>query len=216
MKRFLWLLPIVMLASSCASSSRHTASADAPDCCASDAELHAGFSDDSLYQLESVWTNDLGQPTSLGASRGRAQVVAMFFANCAYACPIIVHDMQRIESALPTTARAHTGFTLVTFDTDRDTPEALRAYRGAHELPADRWTLLRGSPDDTLELAMLLGVKYKKDAGGQFAHSNLITILNEEGEIIHQLIGLNHDVAPAVERITQALTESDQVRLSNE
>jgi protein SCO1/2 len=110
--------------------------------------------------------------------------------------------MKRIEAALPKSVREHAGFTLVTIDTERDSPAALHSYRAAHKLPTDRWTLLHGTPDDTLELAALLGVKFKREATGQFAHSNLITILNEEGEIIHQLVGLNQDVGETVKRIT--------------
>ena len=66
--------------------------------------------------------------------------------------------------------------------------------------------MLRGSADDTLELAALLGVKYKRETSGQFAHSNLITVLNADGEIVHQQIGLNQDIAETVKRIVEATT----------
>ena len=36
----------------------------------------------------------------------------------------------------------------------------------------------------------LLGVKYQPEAGEGFSHSNVITLLNREGEIIHQRQGL--------------------------
>ena len=39
----------------------------------------------------------------------RVQVVTMFFASCTYACPIIVHDMKRIEATLPESVRARRG-----------------------------------------------------------------------------------------------------------
>ena len=132
------------------------------------------------------------------------QVVALFFASCQYACPVIVHDMKRMETALPENLRPRVGFTLVTFDTERDTPKALRAYRERQQLPADRWTLLRATPDDTLELAALLGVKYKREDTGQFAHSNLITVLNAEGEIVHQQIGLNQDIGDTMRHLVEA------------
>ena len=61
--------------------------------------------------------------------RGKPQVVAMFFASCQYACPLIVNDMQRIEAALTPAQRARVGFTLVTFDPRRDTAEVLADYR---------------------------------------------------------------------------------------
>jgi len=181
--------------------------AGAASCCTTNAEPIAAtaFTDKSLYQLDSTWTTDTGRSLKLSALRGRVQVVVMFFASCQYACPIIVHDMKRIEAALPESVRAQAGFTLVTIDPERDLPQALYAYRSTHKLPANRWTFLRGTSDDTLELAALLGVKYKKEATGQFAHSNLITVLNSEGEIVHQQVGLNQDIGETVKRVVEAI-----------
>jgi protein SCO1/2 len=159
--------------------------------------------DKSLYQTESKWTTDTGKRIKLGELKGKPQVVAMFFANCQYACPIIVNDMKRIEAALTADQRTNVGFTLVSFDTKRDTPAALAAYRLTHALPADNWTLLHGEPDDLLELAALLGLQFKEDANGQFAHSNVITILNAQGEIVHQQIGLNQDIKETVRILRQ-------------
>jgi protein SCO1/2 len=79
----------------------------------------------------------------------------------------------------------------------------LATYRLTHALPADHWTLLHGEPDDVLELAALLGLKFKEDANGQFAHSNIITILNGQGEIVHQQIGLNQDTKETVRILRQ-------------
>jgi protein SCO1 len=124
----------------------------------------------------------------------------MFFATCEYACPILLHDMKRIEAALPEELRDEVGFVLITFDAERDTVEALHAYRGRQELSTRNWTLLRGEPEDVRELAALLGISYRRDARGQFAHSNIITLLDREGEIVRQLPGLNQapDTAVAV------------------
>ena len=97
----------------------------------------------------------------------------------------------------------------MSFDTARDTPEALRAYREKEKLATTHWTLLRGGADDVRELAALLGVNFQQDARGQFAHSNLITVLNAEGEIVHQLSGLNQDVGSTVQAIERALAAKD-------
>ena len=53
----------------------------------------------------------------------------MFFATCEYACPVLVHDMQRLRAALPAGVKDKVQFVLITFDTRRDTPPALKAYR---------------------------------------------------------------------------------------
>ncbi len=154
------------------------------------------LSNRSLYQLGATWTDDAGRAVSLTALRGRPVVLAMFFAQCEYACPVLVQDIKRLLAALPAAAREQAQIVLVTFDTVRDTPAALRAFRERMSLDGN-WTLLRAEPDAVQELAMLLGVKFKQDARGQFAHSNLLTLLNAEGEIAHQHAGLNGDISEA-------------------
>jgi protein SCO1/2 len=210
------LLPLTLFAASCATSPLDGSSAVNRTCCVSNSEPAVVFTDRSIYQLESRWTNDSGRSVELGHMQGRPQVVAMFFTACTYACPILVHDMRRIEAALPESARTNAGFTLITIDCERDTPEILRAYRASRRLDSRRWTLLRGAPDDTLELAALLGVKFKREASGQFAHSNLITILNSKGEIIHQLSGLNQNVEEAVKLVIGANTEAIKLQPSHD
>jgi protein SCO1/2 len=44
--------------------------------------------------------------------------------------------------------------------------------------------------NSVLERAALLGVKYRSVSKTVFAHSNLITVLNKKGEIVHQQEGL--------------------------
>jgi protein SCO1/2 len=108
--------------------------------------------------------------------------------------------LSRQAAALPENVRTNAGFVLISFDSERDTPEALAAYRKIHGLGAN-WTLLRGGPDDVLEFAALVGVKFKKDLRGQFAHSNVITVLDPNGKIVSQQIGLNRDPAPVVDAL---------------
>jgi hypothetical protein len=43
-----------------------------------------------------------------------------------------------------------------------------------------------------------------EEARGQFAHSNVITVLNPAGEIVHQQIGFNQDVAATIKAISNA------------
>jgi protein SCO1/2 len=157
--------------------------------------------DRSIYQLDAPWTTDVGQPFKLAELHGRPVVLAMFFTSCGYACPRIVSDMTQIEQSLPPAARDQAVFVLVSFDDVRDTVAALRTYRDQHGLDARRWVLLRGAPGDIRELAAVLGVKYKKDAAGLFSHSNLITILNREGEIVHQRIGLEGGLSEAARAV---------------
>jgi protein SCO1/2 len=168
-------------------------------CCAEIASA-APLSDRSLYQLEAKWTDDSGKAVELSSLRGRPVVIAMFFASCTYACPVLVDDIKRLRSALPADVQEKAQMVLVSFDTVRDTPVALNAFRERSALD-DNWTLLRGEPEAVQDLAMLLGVKFKKEASGQFAHSNLVTVLNAEGEIAHQRNGLMGDMSEAAKAV---------------
>lgn len=158
----------------------------------------------SIYQLDAKWTNDANQVVALSAFRGQPVIVAMMFAQCEYACPMLVSDIRRARELLPVEVRAKAKVLLVSFDSARDTPAALKAYRARVGLDAN-WTLLHGEPAAVQELAMLLGVKYKQDARGQFAHSNLLTVLNAEGEIVHQRAGLQGDMSDFARAVTVAV-----------
>jgi protein SCO1/2 len=182
--------------------------AEAP-CCKALAP-NATYSDKSLYQLDSTWTSDMDKQVKLGVLRGRPQVVAMFFAQCEYACPILTSHIKHLEAGLPEALRGKVDFLLVSFDTERDTPEALRAYRKQQKLPEQHWTLLTGSTDDVRELASLLGINYAKETRGQFAHSNVITLINAQGEIVYQHLGLTNGTAALIQKL-EALPPVDGV-----
>jgi protein SCO1/2 len=199
-KNCLLLLSVILLAQE--SGGAETCSGEkGHSCCSAGMPPAPALTDKSLYQLTDSWTNDAGQTIKLASIAGRPQIVAMFFANCQYACPLLVYQMQQIEAALPETVRTNVGFVLVSFDTERDSVAALHNYRLQRGLDLKRWTLLRGSSDSVLDLAALLGVQFKKDGRGQFLHSNLITLLNSQGEIAYQKTGLTLESQPMVERV---------------
>jgi formylglycine-generating enzyme required for sulfatase activity len=175
------------------------AEATTDSCCE---ELDAGaVSARSVYQLGSTWTSNTGARINLGELRGEVRVVAMIFTSCEFACPRTLADLQDIAAQRAT---AGARFLLVTMDTERDTPAVLEAYRAKNGLDPQRWTLLHGEPDDVLDFAAVLGVKFQK-AGGTFSHSNVITVLDRAGNIVHQQIGLGADGAPTIAAIAGAL-----------
>lgn len=160
------------------------------------------ISENSVYQLESIWRNESNKEIKLSDFKGRNVVIAMIFANCTYACPIIINDMKRIESGLSNKEIKNTKFILVSIDPDRDTPEVLYELSKRQNLDQSRWTLLTGTHDDVRELAAVFGFKYQKDEKGDYSHSNLINILNDEGEIVYQYEGLNKEISEAVAQVS--------------
>ena len=196
----LLLAPFLAIAAEPPANVAPTPAKDA--CCAALAAVP--YSRESIYQLEGKFRTDDGREFSLGELRGRPVVLNMFFASCGYACPLQVTDMQALRAQLPAAIREQTVFVLVSFDTVRDTPAALAAYRTQRALDG-QWRLLHGDDPAVRELAALLGVKYKQEADGMFAHSNIITLLNAEGEIVHQRIGLKGGLTEAAAALVAAV-----------
>ena len=178
-----------------------------PPCCREPLELGKP-TDKSLYLLDSTWTSDVGRQIKLGTLRGRPQILSMFFTHCEYACPILVSELKAIEGKLPPDVLGKVDFLLVSMDVKRDNPAALADFRATRGLASQRWTLLRGEADDVRELAALLGVNFMEDARGQFAHTNLITLLNSEGEIVFQHAGLNQDPTLLIAAIEKAARDA--------
>ncbi len=161
------------------------------------------FTKESLYQLDATFTDDSGHAFTLGELRGRPVVLTMFFTSCGFACPLLVTDMQAIRGRLPVELRDQAAFVLVSFDVAHDTPTVLKKYRDDRALDG-QWTLLHGDDGAVRELAALLGVKYKQEMGGMFSHSTLVTILNAEGEIVHQRTGLKGGLDEAAAAVVAA------------
>ena len=69
------------------------------------------------------------------------------------------------------------------------------------------WLLLSRPPDDVLEFATLFGITYKRDQSGDFFHSNVITVLNKAGEMVHRHEGLQQDMASTLAAMRQAVQD---------
>lgn len=158
----------------------------------------------SIYHLATSFTDHHQRALALPDLRGTPAVFVMFYGDCNTACPILVRSAEQIEEALPDDLRQSTQFVMVSFDTERDTPDNLRTYAELKGLDKDNWHWLVGTPLQTRQLATLLGVQYRDAGNGMFAHSNLVTVVDPEGVPTARLEGLGVKLDPAVEAIRQA------------
>jgi protein SCO1/2 len=160
--------------------------------------------DDSVYHVASDWIDQNGGTTNIADLRGKIQVVAFVYTYCEHSCPFIIANLKRIERDIPAQQETAVRFTLVSLDPARDRPEVLKKYMLDHDLNEKQWAMLHGDPDDVLELAALLGVRYRPmdSESKDIAHSNMITVLDTEGRIRYQMKGLNEDLQAVVAAIT--------------
>lgn len=149
--------------------------------------------DSSIYDLNGKWKSDSGKSVSLSDFKGKKAVLAMMYTSCKTACPLILKKLRSIESQL-LKSKIDANFLVVTFDTDTDSTEKLGHFKSHMELNSKTWTLLVGSPNDTRQLSMVLGIKYNRNSkSGEIMHDNKIILLNEQGAIVRTLEGLDAD-----------------------
>jgi len=149
--------------------------------------LQADYPGDSVFLLESEWHTQDSKKVYLRDLAGKKLVLSMTYTSCQHTCPTIVSNMQAIEKTLSKADRNKVRFVLVSLMPQSDTPEVLKIY--ANKRGLKDWTLLSGNDDDVRMLAMVLDVKYKAVGENEIAHSNLITILDDQGRIEQQITG---------------------------
>jgi protein SCO1/2 len=161
----------------------------------------------SLYQLESVWTTDRNETLGLVELRGRYTILSLIFTSCSGTCPLLVKQLQVFGASLPPDIRNRTRFVAITID-PADTSDMLLQYRREMRLDERQWILLRGEPGAVRELAAVLGFNYAptddQTDNPQFSHSNLVTLLNPRGEIIHQQQGSGSNLGDLIAAIRDA------------
>ncbi|MFA5552723.1 MAG: SCO family protein [Trueperaceae bacterium] len=158
----------------------------------------------SIYHLATDFTDHHQRALALPDLRGEPSVFVMFYGDCTTACPLLVRTAEQIEESLPDDLAGRTQFVMVSFDTERDTPDNLLAYAQDKGLDKENWHWLVGSPLQTRQLATLLGVQFRDAGNGVFAHSNLVTVVDPDGVPSARLEGIVVELEPAIAAITAA------------
>lgn len=145
----------------------------------------------SLYHLDSEWWDQHGEARPLESLAGRAQIVSMVYTNCAFACPRIVGEMKRLESMFVEEYGDRVGFVLFSIDPERDTPERLAEFAMDLRLDPARWTLLAAEESATEEMAAVLGIRYYRESPTDFAHTNMLALLDPTGQVVYRQVGIS-------------------------
>ena len=153
--------------------------------------IDSRYSGESIFNLKGNWHTQNNETIALSALKGKTLVMVMIYTSCKAACPRLVAQMRDIESKMPTDKLDQINFVLVSIDPETDNPERLKAFAIANNMNAPHWTFLQGTKTSVQEFANVLSVKYKQISPMDFSHSNIISVFNTKGELIHQQEGLS-------------------------
>lgn len=155
------------------------------------------FPGESVFHLKGSWTDADGTEFPLSSHlEGKTSVLAMIYTSCEYSCPLIIQEMNKIKNKMASGTSDKVRYVLVSMDPSRDTPQVLKKFASKRKLPSD-WILLTAKNEGAVrELSAVLGITYKK-TGKEFAHSNLISILDRNGVIVFTKASLGQQVEEA-------------------
>lgn len=159
----------------------------------------------SVYNLPSSWTTQDNEQIELKDLQGKVVVMVMIYTECKAACPRLVADMRNIERRVDKKDLKNVQFIMVSIDPETDTPEKLKEFSKENVMEDDHWMFLRGTPEDTREFAAILAVNYKKITPMDFSHSNIISVFDTSGVMVHQQEGLGVDNEETIFAINEQL-----------
>ena len=151
---------------------------------ADDTPAAAALPGDSAYHLDVPLVDQDGAAFAFADGRGRPRVVSMFYTSCRYVCPLIIDTVLKTERGLDDARRARLDVLLVSFDPERDTPDALKRVADKRSLELPRWRLARTDKAHVRRLAAVLGIQYKQLEDREFSHASALVLLDAEGRIV--------------------------------
>ena len=123
---------------------------------------------------------------------GNITVLGFIYTHCPDICPMTTHNMYLTEKKLKENGIDDVRFVALSFDPDRDSPEALKNFAEIRDLNFNSWTLLTGKKATVNDLLKRFDVKAIKtddnldDEGNSeysMMHTDKISLIDENGRL---------------------------------
>lgn len=191
----LWLAPVVGFA--CEKHAKAAAEAES-----------IALPDQSLYHVDSEWTDQNGKTFRPKALSGRPRLIAMIFTKCPSACPLTVQGIKNVRASLTPDQRARLKVDLFSFD-EGETRESLAGFVVKYKLD-ESWSVHRSSAASVAELAGAMNIHYKKLPSGEFVHANVVLLVDERGVVVAKHEGLGEASDDFVRSMTRVINHVAQ------
>lgn len=165
---------------------------------------------DSLYHFAGRWLSHRQNTLQLQDFKGQPVLISMIYGSCRTACPLLVLDAKNLLDQLPPELKTTVQVVFASFDHQRDQPQALAEYAEKVGALDNNWHFLHGQPDDIRTLAALLGIRYRQNDNGNFDHSNVLSLLDQQGRIVWRAEGLRQDPSAGIATLQHLLHQKEE------
>ena len=152
--------------------------------------------------------NHRGQRVSLAAQRGKVVAINFIYTRCALPqfCLRVTNNFSVLRKRFARDLGRDLVLLTVTFDPQRDTPDALAAYARQSQADATTWRFLTGSVADVRRVCSHFGVDYFPDEG-LMNHSLRTAIVDRQGRLAASLEGNEYTPEQLGDLVKHALTD---------
>ncbi|AJY75740.1 SCO family protein [Paenibacillus beijingensis] len=133
-----------------------------------------------------------GGKVKLSDSAGKVRLVYFYWSNCPDVCPVTTFILSKVQDELKAKGLfgSKAEIQSITFDPQRDTPEAIRKYADKFHADAAGWKFLRHSDESaSAQLVKDFGLGLMKDGKGNFTHNDSIVLVDPQGSIRKYITG---------------------------
>jgi protein SCO1/2 len=138
-------------------------------------------------------TSQDGAQVALADFRGKVVAVTFIYTLCTETCPVLTPMMSFVQDQLGRDFGKKIVFVSITIDPERDTPEVLKEYAQAFGADLAGWSFLTGPAAAIRDVTRGYGVFAAKNASGEVDHSFLTSIIDPQGILRVQYVGVRFD-----------------------
>lgn len=155
-------------------------------------------------------TTPAGKAFALDDLRGKVVLVAFIYTSCKDVCLAETAKMATIQKRLGKDFGSRVHFVSITLDPEVDKGDALLAYGRRYGARPEGWTFLTGTPEQVRDVARRYGVAFRKTASREVEHNTLATIIDPQGHLRVQYLGVAFDPQEMLRDIRGLLPEGGQ------
>ncbi|TDL51116.1 SCO family protein [Paenibacillus dendritiformis] len=126
-----------------------------------------------------------GSTVTLADTNGKVRLFYFYFTNCPDVCPPTTYRLSEVQKLLQDKGMFGTDASIVSisFDPERDTLEEIKKWSQKYNADYSGWYFLRGKEEDVAKMMPEFGSSVFKDEDGNFTHLNVITLVDQDGNI---------------------------------
>jgi len=177
------------------------------------AETSARFDQESAMQVSGQAVGRLlgdfslldrdGRPMQFSRFRGKPVLVSLIFTRCTQTCPMTTRYLREAVQSMQEAFGADSFAVLsVGFDTDSDTPSAMRSFAKRQGVDLPNWEFASADAANVSALARAVGFSYHPSSAG-YDHISQLTVVDSQGRVFGQVYGDNFELPSLGEPLKQ-------------